>query len=90
MLFFGVLGMLMTIWRWPIPPLLLGLVLGDLAERNYFLSQSLFPNHEWLTRPLVIVLAIISLFGLFGPLIGDYLKKRGALRALTQEANVGS
>jgi TctA family transporter len=90
MLVFGVLGMLMTIWRWPIPPLLLGLVLGDLAERNYFLSQSLFPNHEWLTRPLVIVLAIISLLGLFGPLIGDYLKKRGALRALTHEAEVGS
>jgi TctA family transporter len=82
--------MLMTIWRWPIPPLLLGLVLGDLAERNYFLSQSLFPNYEWFTRPLVIVLAIISLLGLLGPLIGDYLKKRGALAALAKEAHVVS
>jgi TctA family transporter len=88
MLGFGVLGMLMTIWRWPIPPLLLGLVLGDLAERNYFLSQSLFPNYEWLSRPLVIVLAIISLLGLLGPVIGDYLKKRGALRAIAGEADV--
>ena len=81
MLIFGVLGMLMTIWRWPIPPLLLGLVLGDLAERNYFLSQSLFPNYEWLSRPLVMVIGVISVFGLVGPVVGDYVRKRRAQSA---------
>jgi TctA family transporter len=86
MLVFGVLGMVMTIWRWPIPPLLLGLVLGDMAERNYFLSQSLFPGNEWLTRPLVLVLGAISLAGLLLPYISNIMKKRSDAKA-RKEAN---
>jgi Tfp pilus assembly major pilin PilA len=64
--------------------------LGDLAERNYFLSQSLWPGGEWVTRPLVIVLGIISILGLAGPLVSDFLKKR-TMRALSvKEADVVS
>jgi len=88
MLVFGLLGMLCTVWRWPIPPLLLGMVLGSTAERNYFLSLSLFGN-AWVNRPIVIVLMIISVAGLLTPFVSAYLDKRKANKAAIQKgANV--
>jgi TctA family transporter len=53
-------------WDWPRAPLLLALVLGDIAERNLFLSRSLY-EWTWLTRPLVITFAVITLAGLIWP-----------------------
>jgi hypothetical protein len=49
-------------WDWPRAPLLLALVLGDIAERYLFLSYSLY-EWAWLTRPLVIAFAVITLGG---------------------------
>ncbi|HEY6360121.1 MAG TPA: tripartite tricarboxylate transporter permease [Vicinamibacterales bacterium] len=49
-------------WEWPRAPLLLALVLGDIAERYLFLSYSLY-EWMWVTRPLVIVFAVITLAG---------------------------
>ena len=43
-------------WDWPRAPLLLALVLGDIAERYLFLSYSLY-EWSWMTRPLVIAFA---------------------------------
>ncbi len=47
-------------WDWPRAPLLLALVLGDIAERYLFLSYSLY-EWTWVTRPLVIAFAVITL-----------------------------
>jgi TctA family transporter len=47
-------------WNWPRAPLLLALVLGHIAERYLFLSYSLY-EWDWLKRPLVIVLAALTL-----------------------------
>ena len=49
-------------WDWPRAPLLLALVLGDIAERYLFLSYSLY-EWTWVTRPLVIAFAAITLRG---------------------------
>ena len=49
-------------WEWPRAPLLLALVLGDIAERYLFLSYSLY-EWTWLTRPLVIAFAATTLAG---------------------------
>jgi TctA family transporter len=55
-------------WDWPRAPLLLALVLGDIAERYLFLSYSLY-EWAWLTRPLVIAFAGVTLVGLVWPLV---------------------
>ncbi len=55
-------------WDWPRAPLLLALVLGDIAERYLFLSYSLY-EWTWLTRPLVIAFALITVAGIVWPLV---------------------
>jgi TctA family transporter len=49
-------------WDWPRAPLLLALVLGDIAERYLFLSYSLY-DWTWLRRPLVIAFALVTIAG---------------------------
>lgn len=55
-------------WDWPRTPLLLALVLGDIAERYLFLSYSLF-GWAWLLRPLVVVFAVATVCGLAWPFV---------------------
>jgi len=55
-------------WDWPRAPLLLALVLGDIAERYLFLSYSLY-EWRWLSRPLVIAFAVVTVAGLVWPLV---------------------
>ena len=55
-------------WDWPRAPLLLALVLGDIAERYLFLSYSLY-EWAWLTRPLVLIFAIVTAAGIAWPFI---------------------
>lgn len=61
-------GIVAIRWDWPRAPLLLALVLGDIAERYLFLSYSLY-EWAWLTRPLVLVFAAITVAGLCWPLL---------------------
>jgi putative tricarboxylic transport membrane protein len=70
-LFFGVLGWVMEKLHWPRPPLILGLVLGPLAENRLFLSTDNY-GLEWLTRPWVLVLMALTLAGAIYP----WLKSR--------------
>ena len=67
-------------WDWPRAPLLLALVLGDIAERYLFLSYSLY-EWTWLTRPLVLLFAIVTAAGIAWP----FIRKRGLTpdRAIT-------
>jgi TctA family transporter len=70
-LFFGALGWVLLRLDWPRPPLILGLVLGPLAENRLFLSTENY-GLAWLLRPGVLVLLVLTLTGAFYPL----LKKR--------------
>jgi hypothetical protein len=63
-----VVGIAAIKWDWPRAPLLLALVLGDIAERYLFLSYSLY-EWSWLTRPLVVAFALVTIGGLAWPLI---------------------
>jgi len=67
-LFFGILGWLMVSLDWPRPPLILGLVLGPLAENRLFLATDNY-GAEWLTRPWVLALAAVSIAGVVYPLL---------------------
>jgi TctA family transporter len=55
---FGTLGLLMVQFGWQRPPLLLGLVLGSIAEKNLFIATSSY-GAGWLLRPGVVLLAAL-------------------------------
>jgi len=59
-LVFGALGWLMVQFDWQRPPLLLGLVLGTIAERNLFISTRAYGT-SWLTHPGVVIIALLIL-----------------------------
>ena len=62
-LVFGALGLAMARLGWPRPPLLLGLVLGPLAENRLFLSTDNY-GAAWLLRPGVLLLLGLVVVGL--------------------------
>src|SRR5207247_1449752 len=53
-LIFGWFGYLMVRSRWPRAPLVLGVVLGDVAERYLWISVARYGS-AWLTRPIVVI-----------------------------------
>lgn len=64
---FGILGTLMVWLDWPRPPLILGLVLGDLAERYFHICIARY-GWTWLLRPGVIIIIILIIVALLYPL----------------------
>jgi putative tricarboxylic transport membrane protein len=74
-LFFGALGWVMEKLDWPRPPVLLGLVLGPLAENRLFLSTDNY-GWAWTTRPGVIAIFALTLFGIFYPMIKSRREER--------------
>ena len=68
MLFFGAVGYLMVAGGWPRAPFVLGLVLGKIVENNLYISVARY-EAEWLTRPIVLVLAALAIAVMFYPLL---------------------
>lgn len=75
MLLFGVIGWAMVKLDWPRPPLLLGLVLGPLAENRLFLSMSSY-GWGWAARPGVLTLLALMLLGIFYPVLQRWRFRR--------------
>jgi TctA family transporter len=86
-LFFGGLGWVMEKLEWPRPPVLLGLVLGPLAENRLFLSSDNYGT-AWLGRPGVLIIFAITLAGIIYPILKSRReeKKRPAATTVTQAA----
>ncbi len=82
-LFFGALGWVMEKMEWPRPPVLLGLVLGPLAENRLFLSTDNY-GLAWTSRPGVIAIFALTLAGIFYPL---YKSRRDARRKAATETS---
>ena len=80
-LFFGGLGWVMEKMEWPRPPVLLGLVLGPLAENRLFLSTDNYGT-SWLWRPGVLTIFAVTMIGIVYPIIKQ---KREAKRRLASE-----
>jgi TctA family transporter len=74
-LLFGALGWVMVKLDWARPPLLLGLVLGPLAENNLFLATDNY-GVAWLGFPSVLMLGAIILAGMFFPIFQTWHRKR--------------
>jgi hypothetical protein len=80
LLFFGLLGWIMKQFKWPRPPLILGVVLGDTIERYMFISVERY-GISWFARPVVAVLFLIAIVGLIRPLLAD-IRNHGGLRKM--------
>ncbi len=77
MIIAGVIAFFLIKLEFPMPPIILGLILGDLAEKN--LQRSLIlSDGSWsifVTRPICIVLLVIAFSSLFLPVIQAQIKK---------------
>ena len=78
-LVFGLVGWLMVKFDWQRPPLLLGLVLGGIAENNLFIATKVY-GAGFLLRPGVLVIMLLILAGLFYPLFQAYRERKRAER----------
>src|SRR5213594_3280987 len=72
---FGALGWAMSKLDWPRPPLLLGLVLGPLAENRLFLSTDNYGT-AWLLRPGVLIIFGVMAIGLVVPIVRQRRSRR--------------
>lgn len=60
LLLFGVLGFFMKRGGWPRPPLLLGLVIGDIMENALTITTRAYDGWEWAFRPIVLIVFALS------------------------------
>lgn len=66
MVVFGIIGYLMDRFGFPIAPMVLGAILGPLAERNFMTTMISYSN-DWtvfFTRPISCVVMVFSIFTL--------------------------
>ncbi|MFB3054855.1 MAG: tripartite tricarboxylate transporter permease [Alphaproteobacteria bacterium] len=78
LLIFGVLGLIMKTMGFPLAPMILGVVLGHIAELN--LNRALSTSDDltlFLTRPWSLFFLILGAFSIFFP---HYQKLRGKVR----------
>jgi TctA family transporter len=64
LLIFGALGWFMVQFDWQRPPLLVGLVLGTITERNFWISTRAY-GAEWLLHPGVLIIAVFIVGAIF-------------------------
>src|SRR5712691_3342062 len=82
LLFFGLVGWIMKQFKWPRPPLILGVVLGDTIERYLFISIERY-GLSWMLRPIVFGLFALAILGLVRPFLQDIRSQGGARKMLT-------
>lgn len=78
MLLFGVVGYLMRKFDYPIGPLVLGLVLGPIAEDNFLGAMELYDDNLmiFLTRPVSLLFLVAGGLIFFYPIIKKRLRAR--------------
>jgi putative tricarboxylic transport membrane protein len=74
---FGVIGYFFVKLKWPAPCLILGLVLGDLIEKNFHRAVQIADGSYavFITRPTSLVLLITTLLFMLWPFYSEPLKK---------------
>ncbi|MCC7080603.1 MAG: tripartite tricarboxylate transporter permease [Burkholderiales bacterium] len=88
---FGVLGYLFERFRFPIAPMVLGVILGPLAEQAFMTSMISFQN-DWtifFTRPVSGTVMLLSVLALAFPAVQQLYRRRAArkLRELGADAD---
>lgn len=74
---FSIIGFLMNKFQLPQSPLILAMVLGSMMEKN-FLQSMILSENSWsifITRPVSLVLVVISVLFVVSPLIKTFKEK---------------
>ena len=74
-LIFGALGWLMVQFDWQRPPLLVGLVLGTITERNFSISTRAYGT-DWLLHPGVLIIAVFIVGAIAYSVRQDFCAKK--------------
>jgi putative tricarboxylic transport membrane protein len=69
-LIFGLLGYFMVLLGWPRPPLILGLILGKIAENYLWISTAAY-GAKWLMFPSVLSLVLLTVVVVGYPIIKE-------------------
>lgn len=77
---FGVLGWILNRYRYPVSPIVLGLVLGTMIETNFRMTLMMGGPSLFFTRPISAVLMIVSLVLIAWPFVMD-MRARGKKEA---------
>ncbi len=80
-LIFGLIGYVMIRCGWPRAPLVLGFVLGKIAENNFYISTLRYGG-SWLHRPVVLALLAVTLAVVIYPLLQFRGKKSAVDEAI--------
>jgi putative tricarboxylic transport membrane protein len=75
---FGILGYLFERFRFPIAPMVLGAILGPLAETSFMTTMISFSN-DWtvfFTRPVSGAIMVLVVLALVFPLVSEWLSRR--------------
>jgi putative tricarboxylic transport membrane protein len=78
LLIFGIVGLVMKVWGFPLAPMILGVVLGNIAELN--LNRALSTSDDFMlfvTRPWSLFFVLLAIFSILFPW---YQKQRGHAR----------
>lgn len=82
MAFFGILGYYMRKFDFPTAPVVLGLILGSMAEQGLLRSIVMAKETNllvyYLSRPICVVLILMIVFALFAPVLMNKLSKKMA------------
>ncbi len=86
MVLFGLLGYIMVLFHWPRPPLVLGLVLGGLAENYLFISANIY-GVRMMLQPGVLIISVLIVAAIVYPLYQNWRNKQkgGQSQAPTPE-----
>jgi putative tricarboxylic transport membrane protein len=84
MLFFGLIGFILRELKFPMAPMILGLVLGDLLENNLVRALVLSDGSivPFFTRPMCSVLAAITIFSILWSVPAAQNRIRSVFRRL--------
>ena len=91
MLIFGVVGYLLKLYKYNVVPIVLGIILGDIAEEALQQGLILYDNNlgsmfsTFLQRPICIVLLLMMVISISGPIIMEYRKKKKDISQATMD-----
>ncbi len=76
---FGMIGWLMKKGEFPVMPVILGIILGPIADRELLRTMQMFDNF-WIifTRPITLGLFLFSILSVLLPVVLQYRKKAAA------------
>jgi len=75
MLIFGVLGLLLRVYRYPVPAFMLAIILGPLLEANFLRATRIGGLESLLASPISQVVAVITVLSLLAPLVTGAVRR---------------